>query len=46
MGDDSVIECVAEGNTISAYTSWTRRGPFGITREDVVGFCVKIPFIR
>lgn len=37
MGDDSVIECIPEGNTVKAYTSWTHGAPnYGVTREQVV----------
>lgn len=33
MGDDSVIECVREGNGVDAYMSWTSARPnLGVTR--------------
>lgn len=36
MGNDSVIECVPEGGSVRAYSSWTYREPnFGVTRENV-----------
>lgn len=35
MGDDSVIECIAQGDTISAFTSWNT-ATFGNTRQGVV----------
>lgn len=36
MGNDSVIECVPEGGSVRAYSSWTFREPnFGVTRENV-----------
>lgn len=38
MGDDSVIECVKEGNTIKSYASFTTRGSgnYGAHRDRVV----------
>lgn len=37
MGDDSVMECIPEGGTIRAYTSWTSPPPnYGATRDGVV----------
>lgn len=36
MGNDSVIECVPEGGSVRAYSSWTFRNPnFGVTRDEV-----------
>lgn len=36
MGDDSVIECVPESGTVKAFSSWTRVGPYGVTRSGIV----------
>lgn len=37
MGDDSVMECVPEGGTARAHTSWTAGNPnYGVSRENVV----------
>lgn len=35
MGDDSVIECIAQGNNIMAHSSWNTNS-FGNTRQGVV----------
>lgn len=36
MGDDSVMECLPQGGTIQAYTSWTRGMPnYGASRDQV-----------
>ena len=36
MGDDSVMECVPEGGSVRAYTSWTVPRPnLGVTRNGV-----------
>ncbi|XP_056640678.1 putative ferric-chelate reductase 1 homolog [Diorhabda sublineata] len=32
MGDDSVIECVKDGNRLRTYMSWTNNRPYGATR--------------
>lgn len=34
MGEDSVIECVKEGNGLKTYMSWTTSGPYAATRLD------------
>lgn len=37
MGDDSVMECVPEGGTARAHTSYTVGNPnYGVSRENVV----------
>lgn len=35
MGDDSVIECIVQGNNIMAHSSWNTNS-FGNTRQGVV----------
>lgn len=43
MGDDSVMECVPEGGTVRAHTSWTTGNPnYGVSRENVVRMLWKI----
>lgn len=37
MGQDSVMECVPEGGSVRAYSSWTLPRPnLGVTRDGVV----------
>lgn len=45
MGDDSVIECKAEGGNILAYTSWNTVLPrYYNTREGVVNHVLCVHF--
>ena len=46
MGDDSVMECVKEGDEIKAYSSWTVVGAnYASVREGIVSCDIKFKIL-